>query len=157
MASATPVKTPAPARSQPATLAPPPVQLAKPKSAAAGSTSAPGQARQGEGPGGDVAAQRSASHPASAAENAPGAAALLTTADARGGTEAPDEPATTTQDPTVGVGGARAVDDRPRHRSGADGRHGSRARRIQHHPPPDDDAGSAPANGSGGLSAPPAP
>ena len=97
-----------------------------------------------------------ASEPVSATENAPGAAALLTTADARGGTAAPDEPATATQDPTVGVGGAQPATTDPA-TAAAPTADTAPAPAASSTTPPDDDAGSAPANGSGGLSAPPAP
>jgi RNA polymerase sigma factor (sigma-70 family) len=158
VASATPVKAPAPVRSQPATLAPPPVQLAKPKSEAAGSTSASGAHKHAKAKDQEAMSPHSASasEPVSAGENAPGAAALLTTADARGGTAAPDEPSTTTQDPTVGVGGAQPATTDPA-TAAAPTADTAPAPADSGTTPPDDDGASAPANGSGGLSAPPAP
>jgi hypothetical protein len=98
----------------------------------------------------------SASEPVSATENAPGAAALLTTADARGGTAAPDEPSTATQDPTVGVGGAQPATTDPA-TAAAPTADTAPASADSGTTPSDDDAASPPANGSGGLSAPPAP
>jgi RNA polymerase sigma factor (sigma-70 family) len=158
VASATPVKAPAPARSQPATLAPPPGQLSKPKSEAAGSTSSAGDKKHAKAKDQEAMSPHSAaaSDPVSATENAPGAAALLTTADARGGTAAPDEPSTATQDPTVGVGGAQPATTDPA-TAAAPTADTAPAPADSGTTPSDDDAASPPANGSGGLSAPPAP
>jgi hypothetical protein len=132
------------------------VQLAKPKSEAAGSTSAAGDSKHAKVKDQEAMSPHSASasEPVSATDNAPGAAALLTTADARGGTAAPDEPATT-QDPTVGVGGAQPSTTDPA--TAAAPTADTAPAPVASSTPPDDDAGSAPANGSGGLSAPPAP
>jgi len=85
----------------------------------------------------------------------PSMAALLTTADARGGTAAPDEPATATQDPTVGVGGAQPDTTDPA-TAAAPTADTAPAPAASSTTPPDADAGSTPADGSGGLSAPPA-
>jgi RNA polymerase sigma factor (sigma-70 family) len=158
VASATPVKAPAPVKSQPATFAPPPLQLAKPKSEAAGSTSAARDGKHAKAKEQEAMSPHSAaaSEPVSATENAPGAAALLTTADARGGTAAPDEPSTATQDPTVGVGGAQPATTDPA-TAAAPTADTAPAPADSGTTPSDDDAASPPANGSGGLSAPPAP
>jgi hypothetical protein len=82
-------------------------------------------------------------------ENQPGAAALLTTADARGGTAAPDEPMTDpATDPTAQPGGA--APDTPSPATAA----APTADSAPTGSSTPDDAGSAAANGSGGLRAP---
>jgi hypothetical protein len=85
-------------------------------------------------------------------ENAPGAAALLTSADARGGTMAPDEPASTTTDPALS-GGAQPATTEPA-TAAAPTADSAPAPTTPASSESDDDAGTVPANGAGGLRAP---
>ncbi len=99
-AAVAPAARPAPAKVQPiAAVSASPAQVAQPKSDAGASTADAKQHDKAAKDAEPLSPHSTAAGEPSVTENAPGAAALLTAADARGGTMAPDEPATTTTDP----------------------------------------------------------
>jgi len=154
VASATPAKGPVAVKAQPIAPTPAPVQvpvkIAKPAAPAADA-----HAKKAKAETEPMSPHSTAADEAPATTgNQPGAAALLTSADARGGTVAPDEPATDpATDPTAQPGGAAPATSSPA-TAAAPTADSAPAPTTGAASTPADDAGSTAANGSGGLQAP---